>query len=149
MLGYLSAISFIIGVVLERRVIGAFGDTASGFGQLFVGLAAFFAAVSSWMNNRKIGRGIQKVEEGNAAASRAAGAAAHAATKSIEVADSLNPEHGPSLMDLLNQLIEFEKYQHIRNHDMLNAVAGVPLMIDLMERILNVLENRETGKEDT
>lgn len=132
-MGYAAAVAFVIGITLEHHLIGDAGETASGVGQFFVGLAALFAAAGSWMNNRKIGRGIDAVKEG--------------AAKADDVAKAVGPANGTTVLELLKQIKAFEEYQHGRNHDVINhlekLVLAVPLLTALAEQLIT--ERRASG----
>jgi hypothetical protein len=129
------AIVLLVGGTLAVNAVESFdlGDTLTGFGQLFLGLAATVAAVASLVNNRRIGDA--KVKAGEAAQ-----LATVASQHSASAAAALGPANGHTVLELLAEIRDFEEYQHGRNHDILNELthlkASTPMLLDAVERLI-------------
>lgn len=136
----------LVGLVLEAVAVDSLGagDTLVGFGQLLLGLAAMLASAASLvtvlMNNRKIDRGIEHVKVGTKkteAVSKAVGSA-----NGTSVLDGLDVMQAilDEIRSAVDEIKQFETYQHTRNHDVIGLLSelkgSILLLIELAERLL-------------
>lgn len=139
-----------VGVALEVNALIAIGagDTLIGVGQLLLGVAAVVASGASLVtvvaNNRKIDRSIEAVEVGTQkTVAVAAAVGTPDGTTIVEVLDELHKLLA-AMHELLERIIGFEEYQHVRNHDVLNHLtalrSSVPVLAGAAERLLTRLK---------
>lgn len=75
-----------------------------------------------------------------------------------EVSESVGPKNGATIRDLLQEIRDFQEYQHKRNHDMINMLVasnarqdmiGIKLGIEMpnKEKLLPLMEEAATNYE--